>query len=187
MLGPAAPPPRTKDPTLGADVRAVIRDVADFPSAGIVFKDITPVLLDPHLFRRAVWAMAAPFTDAGATHIAAIESRGFVLGAPLALELALPLVLIRKQGKLPRAVDRVSYSLEYGSGVLEAHRGDFGPGRRVVLVDDVLATGGTAAAARTLVNSAGGEVAGFSFLVALTFLPGFERLRGERVASVVSY
>ncbi|HET7450672.1 MAG TPA: adenine phosphoribosyltransferase [Gaiellaceae bacterium] len=177
----------TPDATLAADVRRAIQDVPDFPSAGIVFKDVTPIFLDRDLFARVVRAMGQALAATAPTHVAAIESRGFIIGAPLALELGLPFVPIRKQGKLPRAVERVSYALEYGSGVLEVHSDAIAPGSRVLIVDDVLATGGTALAAAQLVAATGGQVVGFSFLASLSFLPGLDRLAGERVASVVTY
>ena len=178
---------REPDPSLVADVRRAIHDVPDFPSPGVVFKDITPVFLDPSLVGRVLRAMAAPFEDAAPTHVAAIESRGFILGAPLAFALGLPFVPIRKEGKLPRAVERIAYALEYGSGVLEVHRDAVPAGGRVLIVDDVLATGGTARAAGDLVSAVGATVVGFSFLVALSFLSGADRLAGERMSSIVTY
>ena len=178
---------RDSDPALATDVRRAVHDVPDFPSPGIVFKDITPIFLDPALMRRVVRAMGDAFEDSAPTHVAAIESRGFILGAPLALEFGMPFVPIRKEGKLPRAVERIAYALEYGSGVLEIHRDALPPGSRVLIVDDVLATGGTARAAGDLVTAIGSRVAGFSFLLTLSFLTGPERLRGERVFSIVTY
>lgn len=180
-------PTYDSDPTLVADVRRSIHDVPDFPSPGIVFKDITPVFLDPQLTRRVLRAMAAPFEAAAPTHVAAIESRGFILGAPLACALGLPFVPIRKEGKLPRAVERIAYALEYGSGVLEIHKDAVPAGGRVLIVDDVLATGGTARAAGDLVAAVGASVVGYSFLVALSFLGGAERLVGEPASSIVTY
>src|SRR5213593_466584 len=133
-----------------ADVEAIarrIRDVPDFPKPGIVFKDITPLLLDPSRFRRAIELMAAPFRESGVRRVVSIESRGFLLGAPIALLLDAGLVPIRKPGKLPAARGRVEYALEYGTDALEMHRDAVGQGDRVLIVDDVLATGGTAEAA----------------------------------------
>jgi adenine phosphoribosyltransferase len=155
--------------------------VPDFPKPGINFKDITPVLLDPALFGRAVELMAAPYADARVTRVVSIESRGFILGAPIALRLGAGLVPIRKPGKLPRATQRAEYALEYGSDALEMHRDAVGKGDRVLVVDDVLATGGTAAAAAQLVGGTGGAVVGFSFLIELDFLKGRERLQGRRI------
>jgi adenine phosphoribosyltransferase len=170
-------------PRLGA----AIRDVPDFPKPGIVFKDITPVLLDPTLFREATEALVAPFARERIRHVVAIESRGFILGAPVAQMLGAGFVPFRKPGKLPHIVERVEYALEYGVDALECHRDALGEGEAVLVVDDVLATGGTAAAACSLVESLGAEVVGCSFLVELTFLDGREKLAGRRVESLVRY
>jgi adenine phosphoribosyltransferase len=169
------------------DIYGAIRDVPDFPKPGILFKDITPLLLEPKAFRRAVELMAAPFTDARATRIVSIESRGFLLGAPVALALDAGLVPIRKPGKLPAARGRVEYALEYGTDALEMHRDAMTRADRVLIVDDVLATGGTAEAAAKLVRAHGAEVVGFTFLIELDFLKGRERLRGERVEALLHY
>jgi adenine phosphoribosyltransferase len=170
-----------------------LRDVPDFPSQGILFKDITPVLADPALMREIVSAMAQPFVDAGITHVVAVESRGFLFGMPLALELNAAFAPARKPGKLPWHTVRESYTLEYRSDVLEMHEdaltlGVTGSGRaRVLVVDDVLATGGTAAATCRLVERLGGEVVAVSVLVELGFLDGRSRLPGRHVVPVVSY
>jgi adenine phosphoribosyltransferase len=164
-----------------------IREIPDFPKAGIAFKDITPLLLEARLFRRAVELMAAPFRDAGVSRVISIESRGFLLGAPIALALDAGLVPIRKPGKLPAARGRVEYLLEYGSDALEMHHDAMGSGDRVLVVDDVLATGGTAEAAGRLVRAQGAQVVGFAFLLELDFLKGRERLRGERVEALLHY
>jgi len=171
------------------DLKAAIRDVPDFPKPGIVFKDITPVLLDAELFGRAIEAMAAPYAGAGISRVVSIESRGFLLGAPIALRLGAGLVPIRKPGKLPAATQRVEYALEYGTDALEMHHDAIGASDRVLIVDDVLATGGTAAAAAQLVGGAGGKgsVAGFSFLIELDFLKGRQRLQGWRVEALLHY
>ena len=170
-----------------ADLRSAIRDVADFPKPGILFKDITPLLADGRLFRDACDLMAAPFADRGIGVVAAVESRGFLLGGPIATTLGVGIVPIRKVGKLPYTTHRVTYALEYGTDALEMHidacRGRGG----VLVVDDVLATGGTAAAACELIEAVGGEVAGCSFLVALGFLDGAKRLDGRRIESVLEY
>lgn len=166
---------------LTIDLKQMIREVPDFPKPGITFKDITPVLLDPALFGRAVEWMAAPYADARVTRVVSIESRGFILGAPIALRLGAGLVPIRKPGKLPRATQRVEYALEYGSDALEMHHDAVGKGDRVLVVDDVLATGGTAAAAAQLVGGTGGAMVGFSFLIELDFLKGRQRLQGRRI------
>ncbi len=164
-----------------------IRDIPDFPKPGIVFKDITPLLLDAKLFGRALDAMARPFRSAGVSRVVSIESRGFLLGAPIALRLGAGIVPIRKPGKLPAARERVEYALEYGTDALEMHRDAVGAGHRVLVVDDVLATGGTAQAAGRLVRSQGAELVGFTFLIELDFLKGRERLAGDRVEALLHY
>src|SRR3989475_7938081 len=169
------------------DISRRIRDVPDFPKPGILFKDITPLLLDPKAFRRAVELMSTPFAGAGATRVVSIESRGFLLGAPVALALDAGLVPIRKPGKLPAARGRVEYALEYGTDALEMHRDAMTRADRVLIVDDVLATGGTAEAAAKLVRTHGAEVVGFTFLIELDFLKGRERLLGERVEALLHY
>lgn len=169
------------------DLKHAIREVPDFPKPGVGFKDITPVLLDPGLFGCAVDLMVAPYADARVTRVVSIESRGFILGAPIALRLGAGLVPIRKPGKLPRATQRVEYALEYGSDALEMHHDAIGKGDRVLVVDDVLATGGTAAAAAALVGGTGGAVVGFSFLIELDFLKGRQRLQGRRIEALLHY
>jgi adenine phosphoribosyltransferase len=164
-----------------------IRDVPDFPKPGILFKDITPLLLDPALFRRAVDLMAVPFRASGVTRVVSIESRGFLLGAPIALAIDAGLVPIRKPGKLPAERGRVEYSLEYGTDALEMHRDAVSEKDRVLIVDDVLATGGTAEAAGKLVRNHGAQVVGFTFLIELDFLKGRARLRNERVEALLHY
>ena len=160
------------DPGFVARIRAGIRDIPDFPSPGILFRDITPLLADGPLFRDVTAAMAAPFADIGVTHVVGIESRGFVLAAPVAQTLGAGFIPIRKQGKLPWKTVAREYGLEYGTGELEIHA-DACPGDcRVLIVDDVLATGGTARASAALVRSVGGTVVGFSFLIALATLGG---------------
>jgi adenine phosphoribosyltransferase len=168
------------DPTLERDLRTAIHDIPDFPKAGIVFKDITGVLLDAPLFRRTIDAMAAPFAGDGVTHVVGIESRGFILGAPVALRLGAGFVPMRKPGKLPSAVERMEYALEYGVDALEVHRDAVHWGHRVLVVDDVLATGGTARAACDLIKVLGAQLIGCSFLLELPALKGMERLDGVR-------
>jgi adenine phosphoribosyltransferase len=172
---------------LEAELRRTVRDIPDFPKPGIVFKDITPVLLEAALFGRTVRAMAEPFASDGITHVAGIESRGFILGAPIALELGAAFVPIRKPGKLPALVERVDYALEYGIDALEVHRDALGAGHRVLLVDDVLATGGTAAAACEVIERLGAAVVGCSLLMVLSFLDGSRRLEGRRVTTLLTY
>ena len=168
-------------------LRRAVRDVPDFPKPGIVFKDITPLLADARLFREACEMMAEPFSNAGVTTVAAIESRGFLLGGPVATALSAGLAPIRKVGKLPHITRRVTYDLEYGTDALEVHTDACREHSRVLIVDDVLATGGTASAACELIESVGGEVVGCSFLMALEFLHGADRLSGRRVSSVLNY
>ena len=172
--------------TLIARLTATLRDVPDFPTPGILFKDITPVLADPALMREAISAMAAPFVHSGITHVVGVESRGFLFGMPLALHLNVPFAPARKPGKLPWKTERESYDLEYRSDVLEMHTDAVGAGARVVVVDDVLATGGTAAATCRLIERLGATVAGVSVLVELGFLDGRARLAGRTVHSVVT-
>jgi adenine phosphoribosyltransferase len=169
------------------DLKRAIREVPDFPKPGIGFKDITPILLDAGLFGRAVELMAAPYAGAGISRVVSIESRGFIFGAPIALRLGAGLVPIRKPGKLPAATQRVDYALEYGTDALEMHNDAVGPRDRVLVIDDVLATGGTAAAAGQLVGGTGGAVVGFSFLIELDFLKGRQRLPGQRVEALLHY
>jgi adenine phosphoribosyltransferase len=158
-------------------VAAAIRDVPDFPSPGIAFKDISPLLADPGLFADVVAAMAEPFADAGVDLVAGIEARGFIVGAPVAQRLGAGFVPVRKAGKLPSATLAETYALEYGTATVEVHADAFaavgahGPAR-VLLVDDVLATGGTAAAAASLVARAGATAVGCAFLIELGFLDG---------------
>ena len=169
------------------DLKRAIREVPNFPKPGIGFKDVTPVLLDAGLFGRAVELMAAPYTGAGISKVVSIESRGFIFGAPIALQLRAGLVPIRKPGKLPAVAHRVDYALEYGTDALEMHHDALGPADRVLVVDDVLATGGTATAAAALVGKAGGAVVGFSFFIELDFLNGRQRLPGRRVEALLHY
>ena len=170
------------------DLARVIRDVPDFPKPGILFKDITTVLEHPEAFAAAVDGLDGLLAQAPCDRLAAIESRGFVFGAPLALRRGVPLALVRKAGKLPAATRQVTYALEYGTATIEAHVDSFRPGDRVVIVDDLLATGGTAAAAAALVAQAGATVTGFLFLVELEFLPGRAALAGlAPVMSLVKF
>ncbi len=168
-------------------IQACIRDVPDFPKPGILFKDITPLLAQPRVFHAAVDQMARAVGDLQADAIVAIESRGFLLGAALVTTLGLPLQIVRKPGKLPWKTAEVSYALEYGTDRLQIHQDAIQPGRRYAIVDDVLATGGTAAATAQLVRELGGQVTGCSFLIELGFLGGRERLGELRVESVLRY
>lgn len=180
------PLPEGRD-TLARDVRAAIRDVPDFPKPGIIFKDITPVLSDASLFTRVTDSMASGAAALNITHVVAVESRGFIFAAPVAQALRVPLIPVRKPGKLPHRRVREEYALEYGTDALEMHEDALGVGARVLVVDDVLATGGTAAATRRLVERAGGIVVAFSFLIDLTFLNGRQQLAGSSVDVIVEY
>ena len=157
-------------------VRAAIRDIPDFPKPGILFKDITPVLSDPALFKFAVDAFVARHRGSGATKVAVVESRGFLFGSAVAYQLGLGLVPIRKKGKLPYKTVEQSYDLEYGQATLEIHEDAFRAGDRVVIIDDLLATGGTARAAAELVEKLGAVVVELDFLVELAFLKGRNKL-----------
>ena len=168
-------------------VRDAIRDVPDFPKPGVVFKDITPVLSDPRLFKQVIDALAERWRGERLDKIIGIESRGFVFAAPLAYVLGTGLTIVRKPGKLPWRTLREAYALEYGEAVLELHEDAFRPGERVLVLDDVLATGGTAEAAGRLVARQRAELAGFSFVVDLTFLGGAARLGPSRVHSLLRY
>jgi adenine phosphoribosyltransferase len=174
------------DTTLVDDVMARLRDVPDFPRPGIVFKDITPMLADPVLFGRVVNALAAPFRGQHVTKVVGVEARGFILGAPVALALNAGFVPARKPGKLPHRTVVERYSLEYGADGLEMHQDAVLQGERVLIVDDVLATGGTAEATAKLATQLGGELVGFSFLMVLGFLDGAKRLGADRVRSLIT-
>lgn len=168
-------------------LRGAVRDIPDFPKPGILFKDITPLLRDAALFRRAIDAMAAPFRRDDVTHVLAIESRGFILGGPVACSLGVGFVPLRKVGKLPYATQSEAYGLEYGTDRLEIHVDALEPGSRALVVDDVLATGGTARAACRLAEQLGATVVGCSFLVSLEALAGRERLEGKRVETLLRF
>lgn len=174
------------DTTLVSDLQARLRDVPDFPRPGIVFKDITPMLADPILFGRVVNAMATPFRGQHVSKVVGIEARGFILGAPIALALAAGFVPARKPGKLPHRTLIERYSLEYGTDGVEMHQDAILQNERVLIVDDLLATGGTAEATAKLVTQLGGKVVGYSFLLTLGVLEGAKRLGPERVRSVLT-
>ncbi|MFQ5704394.1 MAG: adenine phosphoribosyltransferase [Gemmatimonadales bacterium] len=170
-----------------SDLYGSIRDVPDFPKPGIVFKDITPLLLNHELLGTAIEQMTEPFRDSGIQRVLSVESRGFILGAPIAMALEAGLVLARKVGKLPWKTRRVEYSLEYGSDAIEVHVDSIDSGQRVLVVDDVLATGGTAEAAARSVTEAGAELVGFSFLIELSDLSGRAKLPQGNVSCLLSY
>jgi adenine phosphoribosyltransferase len=174
----------------GDVLRRLVVDVADFPEAGVVFKDITPVLADPEAFAIVVGALAdGGRDDSGRSvvdHVVGIEARGFILAAPVAVALGAGLVPVRKAGKLPRATYAESYALEYGRAILELHRDALGEGDRVLLVDDVLATGGTVAATRRLVEHGGAVAHGVAVLMDLSFLPGREAIGDLPLTSLMT-
>lgn len=165
----------------------LIRDIPDFPKEGIIFKDITPVLSDRDAFSEVIGRFAEFATELSPDVIVGIESRGFILGSPVALELGRGFVPVRKVGKLPHETVQCEYELEYGTSAVEMHRDAVKPGQRVLIVDDLLATGGTAAASAKLVKSLGGEVVGMLFLIELAFLSGREKLADYNIKSLITY
>ena len=164
-----------------------IRDIVDFPKPGIVFKDITPLLADGPALGAAVGRLAEPFEAAGITKVVGIEARGFILAAPVAVALGAGFVPVRKAGKLPWEINRQEYELEYGTDLLEIHRDAVGPHDRILILDDVLATGGTAAATVELVAQSGAEVVALAFLIELGFLGGRAKLGQAAITSLISY
>lgn len=170
-----------------AEMTALIKDVPDFPKKGIIFKDITPLLADPDGFNGVVDGLIAPFTQKGVEVVAGVESRGFLLAPAMAARLGAGIVPLRKKGKLPRETRSATYALEYGTDAIEAHVDAFPKGTKVLLVDDVLATGGTAAAAVELIKALGGELVGTAFLIELGFLKGRKKLPGLDTHSLIAY
>jgi adenine phosphoribosyltransferase len=168
-------------------LKAHVRDIPDWPSPGIVFRDITPLLAAPDAFTATVDALAAPFADTQIDKVLGIEARGFVFASPVAYRHAAGFVPVRKAGKLPWEIEREEYELEYGTDLLEIHRDAVEPGEKVLIVDDVIATGGTAAATAALVERLGGEVVGFTFVIELEFLHGRKKIPGYNVQSLVTY
>ena len=171
----------------GMDLRDYIRDIPDFPQPGIIFKDITPLLNSPDAFNHAVVELAEKCGDTAFDTIVAVESRGFIFGAPLARELGKPLVPVRKAGKLPSDTYSVEYALEYGSNMLEIHTDGIAAGQKALVIDDVLAIGGTLSAAAQLVEACGGEVARLAVVIELAFLNGRSKLEGRDVVSLIQY
>ncbi len=169
------------------DLDKFIRDIPDFPKPGIIFKDITPILRDPGAFRHSIAVLAEQAQPTKPDLILGIESRGFLFGGALALQMNLGLIVARKPGKLPYETDQVSYDLEYGSNTLEMHTDAIEPGQRILIVDDLLATGGTAAATAKLVRKQQGIVAGFAFVVELAFLEGRKQLDPDPVSTILTY
>jgi adenine phosphoribosyltransferase len=168
-------------------LKARIRHVPDFPKPGILFYDITPLLNDPQGFRDMIDALSSPYAGKGVEQVVAIESRGFILGGAVANTLNAGFVPIRKQGKLPSKTHREDYALEYGTDCLEIHCDALQPGQKVLLVDDVLATGGTAAGTARLVEKLGGHIAGFGFVIELDFLDGRKKLPRYDIHSLIHY
>jgi adenine phosphoribosyltransferase len=173
-----------------ADVTSLadhVRDIEDFPTPGVTFKDVTPLLADHAALATAVDALVGRFADGRLDKVVGIEARGFILAAPIAYHVGAGFVPARKAGKLPSATRSVTYELEYGRETLELHRDAIEPGERVLIVDDVLATGGTAAATASLVAEAGGEIVGLGFLIELAFLDGAARIQGYPHVSLLTY
>jgi adenine phosphoribosyltransferase len=170
-----------------ADLARFVRDIPDFPKPGVVFKDITPLLADGPAFGAVVDGLTAPFVDRGVDKVVGVEARGFIVAAPVADRLGAGFVPVRKPGKLPSRIEAQEYELEYGTDLLEIHQDGVHPGERVAILDDVLATGGTAAAAARLVERLGGEVVGLAFIIELLFLAGATRLDGRPHTSLLSY
>jgi adenine phosphoribosyltransferase len=171
----------------GIDLKAYIRDVPDFPAAGVLFRDVTPLLKDAEAFRSALDGLTAYVESLNVDAIVGVESRGFLFATPVAARLGLPFVPIRKPGKLPAARMSVDYSLEYGTGRLDIHEDAIEPGQRVVIVDDLLATGGTAVGSAKLVELLQGRVAGMAFVIELVGLGGRQRLEGYDIHCQVAY
>ena len=177
----------TADAIKKINLKSAIRDIPDFPKKGIVFKDITPVLKRGEVFRGVVDAMYHQLKPCRLDYVVGIESRGFIFSPALSYKLNVGFVPIRKKGKLPYDTEQMAYALEYGEAVLEIHKDAIEPGSKVAIVDDLLATGGTALAAAKLVEKLGGEVKAIQFLVELTFLKGREKLAGYPVHALVKY
>ncbi|NET31246.1 MAG: adenine phosphoribosyltransferase [Cyanothece sp. SIO1E1] len=169
------------------DLKALIRDIPDFPKPGILFRDLTTLLQDPEGLRYTLDSMAEKCADLSPDYIVGMESRGFIVGAPLAYKLGAGFIPVRKPGKLPAAVHSVEYELEYGTDALEVHQDAFAPQSRVLIVDDLIATGGTAAATAQLVQQTGGTLVGFGFIIELTFLDGRNKLPNAPIVSLVEY
>jgi len=169
------------------DLRAKIREIPDFPKPGILFYDITTLLKDAGSYKEAIDLMVAPYRDLRVDLVVGMESRGFIFSGPIAIHLGAGLIPVRKLGKLPAETVSVEYALEYGSNTLEIHRDSIRPGQRVLIVDDLLATGGTVRGTMELVERLGGEIVGLAFLVELLFLNGRDRLAGYKTTSVIQY
>jgi adenine phosphoribosyltransferase len=169
------------------ELKRYIRDIADWPKKGILFRDITPLLAHHGAFAEAVDALCADFEDKGVDYVASVEARGFIFGAAVAKKLGAGFVPIRKKGKLPSKTERITYDLEYGTDTLEVHCDAIKKGAKVLMVDDLLATGGTMAAACELIEKIGGQIVGISFLIELTELAGRDKLDGYTIKTVITY
>lgn len=164
-----------------------IRSIPDWPKKGILFRDITPLLAEPKAFAAAIEALCAGFTNAGVEYVAAVEARGFIFGAAVAERLGAGFVPIRKKGKLPSKTESITYDLEYGTDTLEVHSDAISQGAKVLMVDDLLATGGTMAAACKLIEKIGGQIVGITFLIELSDLLGREKLKRYNISTVLTY
>ncbi len=169
------------------DLEKFIRNIPDWPKKGILFRDITPLLADPKAFRASVDALCADFAEVNVDYVAAVEARGFIFGAAVAQKLSAGFVPIRKKGKLPFKTESVTYDLEYGTDALEVHKDAVKEGAKVLMVDDLLATGGTMAAACKLIEKIGGQIVGIAFLIELRELAGREKLSGYKIRTLISY
>lgn len=187
ILVPAGRQPRKNEPVSADDLRAKIREIPDFPKPGILFYDITTLLKDPAAFKEAIELMVEPFRGTEVDVVVGMESRGFIFSAPMATELGAGFVPVRKLGKLPAETVSVEYALEYGTNTLEIHRDALEPGQKVLIVDDLLATGGTVIGTIELVGMLKAQVVGLAFLVELLFLKGRERLADNVIHSVIQY
>jgi adenine phosphoribosyltransferase len=171
----------------GSSLSEHIRDIPDFPKPGVVFKDITPMLAHPEAFRASIDGIAGHYEGREIDKVLGIEARGFIVAAPVAYRFQAGFVPVRKAGKLPWEIERQEYELEYGTDLLEIHRDAIHPGERVLVIDDVLATGGTAAATIRLIEKLGGVVVGLGFIIELEFLHGRDKVPGHEVTSLIQY
>ena len=169
------------------ELKSFVRDIPDFPSPGVMFRDITPLLKDPIAFKEAIDTFVEHWSSRDIDAVVGVDARGFLFAAPLAYRLMKPLIPVRKEGKLPFETHTVAYALEYGSGAVEVHTDALADGQRVLIVDDLLATGGTLVAATKLVERTGGQVAGLAVLIELTDLKGRDRLGGYELQTLITY
>ncbi|MCK5219801.1 adenine phosphoribosyltransferase [bacterium] len=172
---------------MGKQLETLIRDIPDFPKPGVIFKDITPLLAEPEAWRQTVDRIAEQYEDKSVEQVVCVEARGFIIGAPLAYKLGAGVVLVRKPGKLPFQTLRTTYALEYGTDSLEIHTDAIVSGTRVLIADDVLATGGTVCGTVDLIRKLEGRIVGIAFLIELEFLKGRQRLEGQDIFSLIKY